>query len=169
MKEAQESVSPRSLPMSRKTCLILAVIAITTTASPFAVEHIIIEKPVEMRHAKGIALGPYGGGMGGGRGRVFFRPGIIFYLKISCVGGGKMRRKLREETTKADGGFRFYLPPRKYEVRLTKDRELFDPLSFVLVVGKGFSKQGICIYMRPESGPGGTAEPCDIAHPPDKE
>src|SRR5262249_35255647 len=165
MKEAQESVSPRSLPMSRKTCLILAVIAITTTASPFAIEHIIIEKPVEMRHAKGIALGPYGGAMEGVRVRVFDRPELLFDYKTSWVEAEKLRHKLREHTTKADGRFRFALPPGKYEVRLTKDEAVFDPLSFVLVVARGSSKQGVCIYMKPENGPGGTAEKCDIAHP----
>src|SRR5262249_59764960 len=99
MKEAQESVSPRSLPMSRKTCLILAVIAITTTASPFAIEHIIIEKPVEMRHAKGIALGPHGGALEGGRVRVFDRPELLFYFKTSLVGAGKLWHKLPQQTT----------------------------------------------------------------------
>ena len=155
--------------MIRKARLICVVIAITATASPFAIEHIIIEKPVEMRHAKGIALGPHGGALEDVRVRVFDSPELLFDYKITWEEAEKLRHKLREQTTKADGRFRFDLPPGKYEVRLTKDRELFDPLSFVLVVGKGFSKQGICIYMRPESGPGGTVDQCDIAHPPDKE
>ena len=57
--------------MARKVSLILALITMTSAASPFAIEHIIIEKPVEMRHAKGIALGPYGQAMEGVRVRVF--------------------------------------------------------------------------------------------------
>ena len=155
--------------MIRKACLISAVIATTATASPFAVEHIIIETPVEMRRAEGIALGPYGGALEGVRVRVFDRPELLFDYKTPWVEAEKLRHKLREQTTKADGRFRFDLPPGKYEVRLTKDEAVFDPLSFVLVVGKGASRQGVCVYMKPESGPGGTVEQCDIAHPPDKQ
>jgi hypothetical protein len=154
--------------MACKVCLILALITITSLASPFAIEHIIIAEPVKSRYARGVALGPYGGAMEGVRARVFDKPEYLFDQKTPWVEAEKLRHKLADQITKADGLFHFNLRPGKYEIRLTRDEQLYDPLSYVLIVAKGSPKQGACVYMKPESGAGGRVEICDIAHPPEK-
>lgn len=150
--------------MARKVCLILALITIASTASPFAIVHIIIPEPVKSRHAQGIALGPSGDPMEGVRVSVFDMPELLFNNKISWEEAEKLRHKLGDQTTKVDGLFHFDLRPGRYEIRLAKDEMLFDPLSFVLVVEKGSSKLGVCVSMRPEGGSGGSVALCDTAH-----
>jgi hypothetical protein len=154
--------------MVRQLCVILTAVTLIGKASPFAIEHIIIEKPVESRQANGIALGPYGGAMEGVKVEVFDHPELLF-RDIPWIEAEKMRHKLGERTTSANGRFSFQLRAGSYEVRLSKDDQLFDPLSYVLVVARTSSKRGACVYMRPESGPGGTVELCDVGHPPEKQ
>lgn len=149
-----------------RTCLISAVLVLSNEARPVAIVHVIISKPFKSRHAKGLALGPSGGAMGGVRVRVFDHPEYLFDTKTSWVEAEKRRHKLREQITKADGMFSFALPRGEYEIRLTKDDQGFNPLSFVVVIGRKYPQQESCVFMQPEGGFGGRVEPCDMAHPP---
>jgi hypothetical protein len=159
----------RSWYMFRRISVALVLIALSVTAFPFGIEHVVITKPVKSGEAKGAVLDSIGTPLEGALVEVLNQPKYLLQHKIPYLEAEKLRHKLGEQTTKADGQFEFELAPGKYEIRVTKSEHGFNPLSYVLIVKTKAVKVAACVYLGLEGGGYSGIEPCNVNHPPHKD